>query len=87
MKVLIGCEISGRVRNAFLERGHDAWSIDLLPAEDRSNRHIIGDIRDHLADGWDLLAVMHPPCTRLCNSGLQYRKPCPPRERDGLNLF
>ena len=72
MKVLIGCETSGRVRNAFLARGHDAWSCDLLPSEDRSNRHMICDIRDVLSDGWDLLAVMHPPCTRLCNSGVRW---------------
>lgn len=72
MKVLIGCETSGVVRRAFEKRGHDVWSCDLLPAEDQTNRHIIGDIRDHLNDGWDLLAVMHPPCTRLCNSGVRW---------------
>ncbi len=72
MKVLIGCETSGVVRNAFAAMGHDAWSCDLLPAEDRSNRHIVGDIRDVLIEGWDLLAVMHPPCTRLCNSGVRW---------------
>lgn len=68
-RVLVGCEYSGTVRNAFLELGFDAWSCDLLPADDRSNRHIRGDIRDLLDDGWDLLVVMHPPCTRLCRSG------------------
>ncbi|MBT9384493.1 hypothetical protein KM176_11540 [Pseudooceanicola sp. CBS1P-1] len=72
MKILIGCETSGVLRRAFAARGHEAWSCDLLPAEDRSNRHITGDIRDHLHDGWDLLAVMHPPCTRLCNSGVRW---------------
>ena len=71
-RVLIACEFSGTVRNAFLARGHDAWSCDLLPAEDRSNRHITGDARDHLNDGWDLLMVAHPPCTRLCNSGVRW---------------
>ncbi|WP_223252037.1 hypothetical protein [Paracoccus mutanolyticus] len=44
----------------------------LLPAEDGSNRHIRGDVRDHLADGWDMLIVAHPPCTRLCNSGVRW---------------
>lgn len=78
MRVLIGCEASGVVRRAFAARGHDAWSCDLLPAEDRSNRHIIGDIRDVLNDGWDLLAVMHPPCTRLCNSGVRWLNVPPP---------
>lgn len=71
-RVLIGCESSGVMRRAFLALGHDAWSCDLLPAEDGSNRHIRGDVRDHLADGWDLLVVAHPPCTRLCNSGVRW---------------
>ena len=72
MKVLIACEFSGTVRRAFAARGHDAWSCDLLPADDRSNRHIVGDARDLLKDGWDLLMVAHPPCTRLCNSGVRW---------------
>ncbi|PTE19927.1 hypothetical protein C5F48_20270 [Cereibacter changlensis JA139] len=72
LRVLVGCETSGRVRRAFAARGHDAWSCDLLPAEDGSNRHLVGDIRDMLHMGWDLLAVMHPPCTRLCNSGVRW---------------
>jgi hypothetical protein len=52
--------------------GHDVWSCDIEPAEDGSNRHIRCDIRDILGDGWDLLAVMHPPCTRLCRSGRRW---------------
>lgn len=72
MKVLVACEFSGTVRRAFAARGHDAWSCDLLPAEDRSNKHIVGDARDLLNDGWDLLMVAHPPCTRLCNSGVRW---------------
>jgi hypothetical protein len=72
LKALIACESSGTVRNAFLARGHDAWSVDLLRAEDGSNRHITGDVRDHLHEGWDLLMVAHPPCTRLCNSGVRW---------------
>jgi hypothetical protein len=72
LRVLVGCEFSGTVRNAFLRRGHDAWSCDLLPADDGSNRHIVGDVRDHLDDGWDLLLVAHPPCTRLCRSGRRW---------------
>lgn len=78
LRVLIGCESSGVVRRAFAALGHDAWSCDLLPSEDRSNRHIRGDVRDHLNDGWDLLAVMHPPCTRLCNSGVRWLASPPP---------
>lgn len=72
MRVLIACEYSGTVRNAFLARGHDAWSCDLLPSEDGSNRHITGDARNILNDGWDFLMVAHPPCTRLCNSGVRW---------------
>lgn len=71
-RVLVACEFSGTVRNAFLAEGHDAWSCDLLPSEDRSNRHIRGDARGILDDGWDLLMVAHPPCTRLCNSGVRW---------------
>jgi hypothetical protein len=78
MRVLVGCETSGIVRRAFLARGHDAWSCDLLPAEDGSNRHIRCDVRELLDDGWDLLAVMHPPCTRLCNSGVRWLLKPPP---------
>jgi len=72
MRVLVACEYSGVVRRAFDAIGHDAWSCDLLPAEDGSNRHIVGDARDLLDDGWDLLMVAHPPCTRLCNSGVRW---------------
>ncbi len=71
-RVLVACEFSGTVRNAFLDRGYDAWSCDLLPSEDGSNRHIVGDARDHLGEDWDLLIVAHPPCTRLCNSGVRW---------------
>lgn len=71
MRVLIGCETSGVMRRAFAALGHEAWSCDLLPADDGSNHHIRGDVRNHLADGWDLL-VAHPPCTRLCNSGVRW---------------
>ena len=73
LRVLIGCETSGIARRAFALRGHDVWSCDLLPAEDGSNRHIVCDIRDGiLLEGWDLLCVMHPPCTRLCRSGRRW---------------
>lgn len=77
-RVLIACEFSGVVRDAFLDAGHDAWSCDLLPAETRTNRHIRGDARDLLGDGWDLLMVAHPPCTRLCNSGVRWLSAPPP---------
>lgn len=77
-RILVGCETSGVVRRAFAACGHDVWSVDLLPSEDGSNRHIVGDVRDYLNEGWDLLAVMHPPCTRLCNSGVRWLSVPPP---------
>lgn len=79
LRVLIGCEYSGTVRRAFAMRGHDAWSVDLLPSADRSNKHIVGDVRDYLNDDWDLLMVAHPPCTRLCNSGVRWLSEPPTR--------
>ena len=80
LRVLVACEFSGIVRDAFLEKGHDAWSCDLLPAEHNSNRHIQGDVRDILDDGWDFLIVAHPPCTRLCNSGVRWLHKRPGRQ-------
>ena len=75
MKILIACEKSGVVSDAFLDQGHDAWSCDLLPSETPSNRHIQDDVRNVLKyESWDLLMVAHPPCTRLCNSGVQWIK-------------
>ncbi|WJS97817.1 hypothetical protein [Novosphingobium humi] len=71
-RVLIACEFSGIVRRAFSALGYDAWSCDLRRAEDGSNRHYTGDVRDILYDGWDMLIVAHPPCTRLCNSGVRW---------------
>lgn len=71
-RVLVGCERSGVVRRAFEAIGCDAWSCDIEPCDDGSNRHIRGNVLDHLDDGWDLLAVMHPPCTVLCNSGAKH---------------
>lgn len=59
-RVLVACEFSGIVRRAFAARGYDAWSCDLLPAEDRSNKHIVGDVRTILEDGWDMLIELNP---------------------------
>jgi len=83
LRVLVACEYSGVVRRAFLARGCDAWSCDLLPSEDGSNRHIRGDARDLLHGGWDLLMVAHPPCTRLCNSGVRWLHTPPPGKTAG----
>lgn len=67
VRVLVACEFSGIVRDAFRSRGHDAWSCDLLPSE-REGPHIQGDVRDILGRGWDLM-IAHPPCTHLAVSG------------------
>jgi hypothetical protein len=71
MKVLIGCESSGVIREAFRKRGHDAWSCDLLPADDHSRYHLQGNVLNYLNMGWDLL-IIHPPCTYLSASGLHW---------------
>jgi hypothetical protein len=70
MRVLVACEYSGAVRDAFLALGHDATSCDLLPT-DVPGPHYQGDVRDVLGDGWDLM-VAHPTCTYLCNSGVRW---------------
>ncbi len=71
MRVLIACEFSGIVRNAFRARGHDAWSCDLLPAEDGSEYHSECDVTHVLNNDWDLM-VAHPPCTHLAVSGARW---------------
>ena len=73
MKVLVACEFSGIVREAFRKRGHDAWSCDLLPTELDGN-HIRGDILKVLDNGWDLM-IAHPPCTYLTVTGNKWMKP------------
>lgn len=70
MKVLVACEFSGVVRDAFIAAGHDAMSCDLLPTE-KSGPHYQGDINDLLNHRWDLL-IGHPPCTYLANSGVRW---------------
>jgi hypothetical protein len=70
MRVLVACEFSGTVRDAFRARGHDAVSCDLLPSE-AGEPHIQGDVFEHLGSGWDLM-IAHPPCTYLCNSGVRW---------------
>ena len=70
MKVLVACEFSGIVRDAFKAKSHDAWSCDILPTESPGN-HIQGDVLGILDDGWDLM-IAHPPCTYLCVPGAHY---------------
>ncbi len=70
MRVLVACEYSGRVRDAFLRAGHEAMSCDLLPT-DEAGPHYQGDVRDVIGDGWDLM-IAHPPCTYLSVSGMHW---------------
>ena len=72
MKVLIACEFSGIVRDAFIAKGHDAWSCDLLPTE-KEGPHIQDNVLKHLEDGWDLM-IAFPPCTHLAISGAVWFK-------------
>ena len=73
MRVLVACEFSAVVRDAFRKRGHDAWSCDLLPSEGAEKWHIRGDVLDVLGNGWDLM-IAHPPCTHLAVSGARWFK-------------
>lgn len=73
MKVLVACEYSGVVRDAFIREGHEAISCDLLPSESNLGEHYQGDARDIIDDSFDLL-IAHPPCTYLCNSGVSWLK-------------
>jgi site-specific DNA-cytosine methylase len=71
MKVLVACEYSGRVREAFRKLGHDAWSCDLLESEDNSQYHLQKDVFEVINQGWDLM-IAHPPCTHLAVSGARH---------------
>lgn len=70
MRVLVACEFSGIVREAFRRRGHDAWSCDLLPSEILGN-HLLGDVRTYILDDWDMM-IAFPPCTYLASSGARW---------------
>lgn len=90
MKVLVACEFSGVVRRAFRDRGHDAFSCDLLPAEDGSKYHFQRCIKDILHQGfeWDLM-IAHPPCTHLASSGARYfsQKRADGRQKEAADFF
>lgn len=83
-KILIACEFSGTVRDAFRKRGHDAISADLLPC-DTPGPHYQGDVRDLLGESWDLI-IAHPPCTALCVTGNRHYAGTQARE-DAFNFF
>ena len=86
MKVLVACEYSGRVREAFRKKGHDAWSCDILPSEDNSPYHIQQDVKDILSDKWDML-IAHPPCTHLAVSGARWFKDKVEEQEEAIAFF
>lgn len=85
MKILVACEYSGKVREAFRKLGHDAWSCDLLPSDDNSPYHIQGDVLKVLNDGWDLM-IAHPPCTHLAVSGARWFKDKQVEQQEALEF-
>lgn len=90
MRILLACEFSGVVRRAFRERGHDAWSCDLLPAEDGAYHHVTGDVVPMLTwqPAWDLM-IAFPPCTHLAVSGARYfkKKRADGRQQAAIDFF
>ena len=85
MNVLIACEFSGIIQNAFREKRHHAVSIDLLPTEKSSN-HIEGDVRDYLLCNWDMM-IAHPPCTHLAVSGARWFKDKQQEQKEAIAFF
>lgn len=84
MKVLIACEYSGAVRDAFINNGHDAMSCDLLPT-DVDGPHYQGDVFDIINDGWDIM-IAHPPCTHLAVSGARWFKDKVEEQKEALEF-
>ena len=86
MKILIGCEYSGRVRQAFRDLGHDAWSCDLLDSDDDSPHHLKEDVLNVIHwNNWDM-AIFFPPCTHLASSGARWFKDKQEEQRDALDF-
>jgi len=87
MKILIACEFSGTVRDAFAKQGHDVWSCDLEPTEKPGN-HYQGSVLDIINDGWDMM-IAHPPCTHLAVSGARHfeQKIKDGRQQQGIDFF
>ena len=84
MKILVACEFSGTVREAFAAKGHNVWSCDILPTE-LPGQHYQGDVMDILDDGWDMM-IAHPPCTYLSNAGARFLYPKKQLNEDRLKL-
>ncbi len=85
MRVLVACEFSGVVREAFSKKGHNAWSCDLLSTDIKGN-HIQGDVLNHLNDGWDMM-IAHPPCTYLSVSGARWFKDRQKEQQQAIEFF
>jgi len=87
LRILVACEFSGVVRDAFAEQGHDAWSCDLIPSEQPGN-HIQGDVINVLGDGWGLM-IAHPPCDHLAVSGARWfaEKRADGRQQAAIDFF
>ena len=87
MKILIACEFSGTVREAFVAKGHNAWSCDIEPTDIPGN-HYQGDVMDIINDGWDMM-IAHPPCTHLAVSGARHfeAKRKDGRQQQGIDFF
>lgn len=89
MKILAACEYSGTVRDAFIRRGHDAWSCDLIPTEGEfTDNHYMTDIRNVLREDWDMI-ISFPPCTHLAVSGAKHfaQKIADGRQQEGVDFF
>ena len=84
MRVLVACEYSGIVRDAFAAKGHDAWSCDILATESPGN-HYQGDVLEYLDKGWDLM-IAHPPCTYISNAGARFLYPKGKLNKDRYKL-
>ncbi len=85
MRVLVACEFSGVVRDAFIRKGHDAISCDLLPSESIFGPHYQGDVMDIINGGWDLM-IAHPPCTHLAVSGARWFKDKQQEQKEALDF-
>ena len=86
MRVLVACEFSGIVRDAFRARGHNAWSCDIEPPETDPDHHIFGDVMVFLHDGWDMMLAF-PPCTHLAVSGARWFKDKKAEQEEAIEFF
>lgn len=86
MNILVACEYSGRVRKAFRDLGHNAWSCDILPSEDHSPYHFENDVREIITDRWDMI-IAHPPCTHLAVSGARWFKDKQEVQKEAIDFF